>query len=108
VQVFLALGIGEGDGLVGEIPVEAQINERVRELLTLIFVPRNAQWGNGGLYICEIVTISMFDTITDAEEGAVSFGKAEDTEIVNPLDGWRNVEMFPDIDGSIGYFALET
>ena len=56
--------------------MEAQINKRVRELLTLVFVPRNTQWSNGSLNRCEIVTIGVFDTVADAKEGAISFGKA--------------------------------
>jgi hypothetical protein len=39
---------------------------------------------------------------------AISPGKAEDVEIIDPFDCWRDAMVLPDIDSSIGYFALET
>jgi len=41
-------------------------------------------------------------------KGAVSLGKAEDAEIVYPLDCRRDLVVFPDVDGRIGDLALET
>src|ERR1700733_12933005 len=56
----------------------------------------------------EIVTIHIFDTITNAMKSAVNFGETKDIEVVNPLDCWRDVMVLPDIDSGISYFALKT
>ena len=37
----------------------------------------------------------------------ISLRKVEDAEIVNPLDSWRDVMMFPYIHSSVSYFALK-
>jgi len=67
---------------------------------------------NGAMYYgfdgCEIITICMRDTIADAMKKTISLGKAEDAEVVNPLDCWRNVIMLPYINSSIGYPPLKT
>jgi hypothetical protein len=76
--------------------------------LTLVLVPRDTQWRYYGFDGSEVVTIHVFDTITDAMKRTVSPGKTEDAEVVDPLDCWGDVVMLPDINGSISYFTLET
>jgi hypothetical protein len=50
----------------------------------------------------------MHDTVADAVKKSISLRKAEDAEVVDPLDCWRDVMMFPYINSGIGYFALKT
>ena len=88
--------------------MEAQIYEHVQKFLTLAFVPRNTQWSYYSLDGCEIITIRVLNIIAGTMKEAISLGKAEDIEIVNPLDCWRDVMILPDVNGSISYLTLET
>jgi hypothetical protein len=106
-QILFVFVIEERDGLVGKIPVETAIEKGIRKFLAFALVPRDTKWSYHGFDGCEVITIWMIDTITGTEKCAIRLGKAEDIEIVDPLNCWGDFMMLLDVDSSIGYFALE-
>lgn len=70
-------------------------------------MPRDAQRSYDIFDGREIVVVAIMDTITDTEVQSVRAGKAEDIEVVDPLDRRSDFVMFPYVDGGISDLALE-